>query len=158
MCALAAPRIPRVADFDAIDVGGDVVITRRADDRAGGRVAYHPRQHVAVFLALPRVRHVLRRLVRRGHHGVPELPQPSVRCGGREGVAMRLLHRLETDAGTFENSGLKLDHAGSIPCEEDLSVVISHQSSVAVSLRSSVTTAEGCHFHLDFHPWIREAG
>ena len=46
--ALAARRVPGVANLHAIDGRNDVVVAGAADDGVGGEIADGPRQHVAV--------------------------------------------------------------------------------------------------------------
>ena len=50
--ALVAFRIPGVADFHAVDIGNNVVVSGRADNRSGLQFAHNPWQHVAVALPL----------------------------------------------------------------------------------------------------------
>src|SRR5215475_13703802 len=48
VAALPALRVPRIADFDAIDRGRDVVVAGATDDLAGSRLADRPRQRVSL--------------------------------------------------------------------------------------------------------------
>ena len=77
---------------------------------AGGGVAHHPGQHVAVALARERVGDVGPGLAGRGNRGEPQAPQLAVRRRGGERVVMIGGERLEPDAVALEGDGAKLDH------------------------------------------------
>ncbi len=112
--ALTALRVERVPDLHAVEIGYDVVITRRADDGVGGQVAHGPRQHVPIRLPLERIGHVRPHGVRRRHGHEPELPQSAVSCNRCESVVMLFGERLEPDAAAFENGRLHVDHGARV--------------------------------------------
>src|SRR6267378_7375558 len=72
--ALAALRVPGVADLDAVGGRDDVVITSAADDLAALQLAHRPRQHVTLFLTFQCGGHIGSRLLGLGHGSEPELP------------------------------------------------------------------------------------
>src|SRR2546423_30039 len=110
MALLPAPGVPGVADFDAVGLFHNVVITRRADDRAAFHLAHDERQHVARLLAGERLRDVALGLLGSRHRREPELPELAVRRRRRERVAMLARERLESHAVTFERDPLRLSH------------------------------------------------
>src|SRR3954454_13850218 len=66
MALLPAPCVPGVADLDAVGFLDDVVITRRAGDRAAFHLAHHERQHMPRLLAGERLVEVRSVSSRRG--------------------------------------------------------------------------------------------
>src|SRR5262249_3299824 len=110
-CALPALRVPRIADFYAIDRGNNVVIAGGADDFAAGDVADRPGEHMPLVVPFQRVGDVRRHRVWRRRGDIPELPQASVGNGSRELVGVRFSERLQTDAVSFEDDGGWMDHA-----------------------------------------------
>src|SRR5262245_50208969 len=86
--ALAALRVPGIANLDAVGGGDDVVVARAADDLAALQLAHRPGQHVAFLLALQRRLDVAARLAGRRDGGEEELPELAV--GGR-GVEVLLV-------------------------------------------------------------------
>src|SRR5688572_11800 len=111
MRALAALRVPGVADLDAIGGRDDVVVAGAADDAVGLQVAHHPRKHVAALLALERILDVLLRILRLRHRGKKQLPQLAVLRGFDQTLFMLPRQRLEPDPVPLQRRRLGVDHA-----------------------------------------------
>src|ERR1700730_3628197 len=51
--------VPRVADFDAVDLAYDIVIARSTGDSVAREISHHPWKHLPRFLARQRIGDVL---------------------------------------------------------------------------------------------------
>src|SRR5688572_10845465 len=111
VAALAARGVPGPADFDAVRGRNDVVVARRAYDRAALQVAHGPGQHLAPLLPFQGVFDIFPRVLRLGNRGEEELPQSSVGCGLDQAFFMLSRQRLEPYAVALERCGLRVDQA-----------------------------------------------
>src|SRR5438445_4912345 len=109
--ALAALRVPGVADLDAVGGRDDVVITGAADNLAAVQLAHGPGQHVAVPLALQRFFYIGAGLLGLGHGGEPQLPQPSVGRCAYQFILVEMGKRLELHPVTLQGDRSRPDQA-----------------------------------------------
>src|SRR4051812_16878485 len=114
--ALPAGRIPGVADLDSIDLGGNVVVAGASYNRIRLHLPHGPGQHMAGPLTFERIGDVPLGLVRSGHRGKPELPEPAVGSGGGQPVLMAGGQWLQPHAVTLERDRGCDDHEQ--PCLE----------------------------------------
>src|SRR6185312_2720326 len=119
---LPTPRIPGVADLDAIDLRHDIVISGAADDLARYEVADHPGKHVARLVAAQSRGHVRLCLMRLRHDGEPQLPKLAIRSCLADPGHVFFAHRLEPDRSPLEDDWCRSSHRFAI-----ISVLIRYQ-------------------------------
>src|SRR5215510_14810652 len=109
--ALPAPGVPRITDFDAIDRGRNVVVTRATDDLAGGQLAHRPRKHMPLLLTGERFANVRLCLTWLRYGREPQLPKFAIGRGGRQLVVMLVSQRLQPNSESFKVDRLNYDHS-----------------------------------------------
>src|SRR5467141_5217021 len=109
--ALAALRVPGVADLDAVGGRDDVVIAGAADNLADLKLAHRPRQHVAVPLPLQRLFDIDVGLLGLGHGGEPQFPQSSIGRCACQLFSVQMGKRLELHPVTLQGDRSRLDQA-----------------------------------------------
>jgi hypothetical protein len=105
--------VPRVPDFDPVDVAHDVVIARRSGDRPARQIPHRPREHLPRFLTRERIRDVGSSRFGCWHRSVPELPESAIAGSRRETVPMIATQWLESDAVALECDWKWCDHKAS---------------------------------------------
>src|SRR5262247_566677 len=103
--------VPRITDFDAIDRGSDVVVTRATDDLACGQLAHRPWKHMPLLLTGERFANVRFCLAWLRNGREPQFPKFAIGRCGRQIVMMLVGQRLQPNPESFKVYRLNYDHS-----------------------------------------------